>query len=166
MHLLTYFAALWTKPAGDSGPLDPATQKTQLNRLLTVAVARASAEISLPDCSSLQPFAVWLNVDGRIWEALEILQPAEPPDADTMVFRLRDAGQRAVAACRILAYTVVSGMRLIPIGRLEKSDAIVVDLHHRDGLSFTVYHPYRVDDDRRITIERPFLSAGPQSVQP
>jgi len=161
MHILSFLTGLWSKSAGTAGPFDHATQKLQLGRLLVVAVARASAEISLPDHPSLGPFGVTLDLDGRIQEAAGAPVPAEPLDAEAAVFELRNAAQRGIAACRILAFAVVSGMRIIPLGSFARTDAVVVDLRHRDGLAFTVYQPYQIDGDGQMTSERPFLSTGP-----
>lgn len=54
-----------------------------------------------------------------------------------------------------IATALVYDVRAIPPGQKEKTDAIAVDISHRDGISQTVIYPYRLKD-KQLVVGEPY----------
>ena len=54
-----------------------------------------------------------------------------------------------------IATALVYDVRVIPPGQKEKTDAIAVDINHRDGISQTVIYPYRLKD-KQLVVGEPY----------
>jgi hypothetical protein len=61
-----------------------------------------------------------------------------------------------------LAYDV----RCIPPGQTEKSDAVAVDLNHRDGMSIRMIYPYRIGADKKVVWGQLFANKGVDDIFP
>lgn len=47
-----------------------------------------------------------------------------------------------------MAGSLVYDVRVIPPGQSEKTDAIQIDLDHIDGMSVTMFYPYKIGSDK------------------
>ena len=61
-----------------------------------------------------------------------------------------------------LAYDV----RCIPPGQTEKSDAVAVDLNHRDGMSIRMIYSYRIGADKKVVWGQLFANKGVDDIFP
>lgn len=61
---------------------------------------------------------------------------------------------------------MVYDVRIVPPGKAEKSDAVAVDLDHRDGMSVTMYFPYHIGADKKVVFGELFASKGADEIFP
>lgn len=59
-----------------------------------------------------------------------------------------------------MAGSLVYDVRVIPPGQSEKTDAIQIDLDHIDGMSVTMFYPYKIGSDKQVTFSQPFAQKG------
>jgi len=63
-----------------------------------------------------------------------------------------------------MACALVYDVRVIPPGATEKSDAVAIDLNHRDGMSVTMLYPYHIAPDKKVTFGQPFAWKGADDI--
>jgi hypothetical protein len=61
---------------------------------------------------------------------------------------------------------VIYDVRIVPPGQTEKSDAVAIDLDHRDGMSVIMYFPYRLTSEKKVIWGELFASKGSNDIFP
>ncbi len=63
-----------------------------------------------------------------------------------------------------MACAIVYDIRIVPPGQTQKSDAVEVNLDHRDGLSLIVIYPYNLGSDKKVQLAPPFATKGKSEI--
>jgi len=144
-------------------PLDQKMQKQQLEGLLKVVVP--FAETMLKKHGEFYPYGGTMGVDEKI-TCVGGYTGNEHPKSDEVIKLLKDSYRSEGAAGKIMACALVYDVRVIPPGQTEKTDAIQVNLDHRDGMSVTMFYPYRIGSDKQVTFSPPFAQKGVGEIFP
>jgi hypothetical protein len=163
MRFIKSIAVLFGASAAVAAPFDHATQKQQLEDLLTAA--RPFADTMLAKHAEFFPYGATMAPDGKI-AAVGGYTGEEHPKSVEVITLLKEAYRRDGASGKLLACAVVYDVRIVPPGKTEKTDAIAVDLNHRDGMSVTMYFPYQIGPDKEVVFGELFASKGPDDIFP
>ena len=79
---------------------------------------------------------------------------------------LKAAYAKDAASKKIMASALVYDVRTTPPGATEKSDAVAIDLDHRDGMSITMFFPYRIGADKKVSFGEAFATKGAGTIFP
>lgn len=136
--------------------------KDDCNRLLNTAFP--FAEQMLRDHGEFLPFGAQMLPNGEI-----VSVGADDGDEHSRSQNLIDilqAGFKAGAADgELIATALVFDVRVVPPGAQEKTDAIALNLDHRDNYSVTVFFPYAINDGE-LEIGDAFASGGDYAIFP
>jgi hypothetical protein len=110
------------------------------------------------------PYAMALKIDGKVASVASYDGREQPPSAD-VIRQLKEGLRNSARAGEYLAAAIVYDVRVQLPSSKEKSDAIAVQLEHRDHYSVMVYLPYRLEVGKLI-IGEPFASEGRHDVFP
>ena len=146
-----------------AGPLDQKMQKQQLESLLKAAVP--FGEQMLKNHGEFFPYGATMGIDEKI-TCVGGYTGDERQKSDEVIKLLKDSYRREGAAGKIMACALVFDVRIIPPGQSEKTDAIQVNLDHRDGMSVTMFYPYRIGSDKQVTFSQPFAQKGNEEIFP
>jgi hypothetical protein len=118
----------------------------------------------LKEHGEFYPFGATLKRDGK--QALagadsDASKPASQPLIDLMRTGFRAAAARGDIIASALAYDV----RVLPPGSDAKTDAVAVELDHRDGYTVVVFFPY-VLRSGEVVFGQAFVNAGARSIFP
>jgi hypothetical protein len=83
----------------------------------------------------------------------------EHPQSQAIIDLLRRGFRVSAVNRKIIASALAYDVRTIPPGRTEKTDAVAIDLDHRDNYSIVVYVPYAIVAGR-AQFDAPFASKG------
>jgi hypothetical protein len=81
-----------------------------------------------------------------------------PPSQELIDFLSRAYAQRA-AAGELRAAAICADVRVVPPGKVDKTDAISVGLEHQSGEAVNVFQPYQKGWFGRIRLGKLFASA-------
>ena len=84
----------------------------------------------------------------------------EHPASTELIKLLKAAFTHDAKAGKIMACALVYDVKTVPPGKTEKTDAIRVDLDHRDGMSLAVVYPYVIAPDKTVTLSEPYAMKG------
>lgn len=120
------------------------------------------AEKMLKEHGEFYPFGATLKRDGT--QALAAAdngtdKPASQPLIDLLKSGFRAAAVKGDIVASALAYDV----RVTPPGSSTKTDAVAVELDHRDGYSVVVFFPYTVKSGS-VVFGDAFANAGANSI--
>jgi hypothetical protein len=161
MRFLKSIAVLFGASTAVAAPFDHAAQKTQLESL--VSVVRPFAEKMLRAQGEYFPFGATMDAQGKITSVGAAPGGEHPPSVD-FISLLKGAYRINAASGKIIACALVYDVRIIPPAMTEKTDAVAIDLNHRDGMSVTMYYPYRIDPDKKVAFGIPFAVKGPDDI--
>lgn len=116
------------------------------------------AEQMLSKRGEFFPYGGTLQADGTI-VSVAGYDGRERPPSQPIIDLLRHEFHAEAAKGRIIASALVYDVRTVPPGRSEKTDAIAVELDHRDNYSVVVYFPYSLAG-RKLQIASPFATKG------
>ena len=136
--------------------------KDDCNRLLNSAVP--FAEKMLNEHREFLPFGAKMLVDGEIVSVGAYSGEEHPPSKD-LIDILQDAFKSDAGYDTLLATAMVYDVWVTSPGSDQKSDAIAVDLDHRDNYSVKVFFPYTTSD-MEIILGEPFGSIGDYAIFP
>jgi len=146
-----------------AAPHDNATQKKQLESLIDATLP--FAQQMLNDHGEYFPFGATMSPDGKV--TLVGGDPdGEHPKSTDVIALLKQGYRREGAFGKIMACALVYDVRTTPPGATEKSDAIAIDLNHRDGMSVTMLYPYRVGPNKKVVFGEPFARKGTDDIFP
>jgi len=140
---------------------DTSTQKLELEKLLDAALPFAKQMLTnhgefFPYGATMDPKGKITNVGGYTGE--------EHPKSTEVIDLLKAAYRRDGETDKIMACALVYDIRTIPPGQAEKTDAVAVDLDHRDGMSVIMIHPYKIRADKKIEFGKTFAMKGKSEI--
>ena len=144
-------------------PLDPATQKRQLEELFTAAFP--FAQKMLTSHGEFLPYGATMNPAGKI-SAVGGYTGKEQSKSGEVIALLKEAYRADGASGNIIACAVAYDARVIPPGQAEKTDAVAIAVDHRDGMSLTMFTPYRIGADKTVTFGQLYGTRGLQEIFP
>ena len=120
-----------------------ANPKSDAEKLLIAALGLA--ETMLIKYGEFYPYGAVMEESGETRDVL-LYEGEEHPPSNELIHTLRDFFQRSAKEHRFVATAVVYDVLIALPGESGKSDAIAVDLDHREGYSVIVFYPYKVLD--------------------
>lgn len=158
MRLLKSILALFLGASAAVGaPKDTKTQKAELEKLLDAALP--FAEQMLTEHGGFYPYGATMDPEGKITNVGGYTGD-EHPKSTEVIDLLKAAYRRDGEAAKIMACALVCDIRTIPPGQTEKTDAVAVDLDHRDGMSVVMVYPYRIGADKKVQFATAFAMKG------
>ncbi len=136
---------------------DTNTQKAELEKLLDVALPFAPQ--MLTKHAEFYPYGATMDPKGKITNVGGYTGDEHPKSAE-VIDLLKAAYRRDGEAGKIMACALVYDIRTIPPGQSEKTDAVAVDLDHRDGMSVTMVYPYKIGADKKVQFATAFAIKG------
>jgi hypothetical protein len=120
------------------------------------------AEKMLREHGEFYPYGGTMDHSGKINHAAADDGTSHPPSS-ALIELLRNGFVSGAANGTYKATALVYDVRVIPPGRESKTDAIAVELDHRDDYSVVVYFPYKFERGE-VTLEAPFAQEGDDRV--
>lgn len=136
--------------------------KDDCNRLLNAALP--FAEQMLRGLGEFLPFGAQMLPDGEI-VSVSVDDSEDHARSQDLIDILQSAFRIGAADGELIATALVYDVRVVPPGASEKSDAIALNLDHRDDYSVTVAFPYILIDGEP-KIGDAFASVGDYSIFP
>lgn len=130
--------------------------KSQCEQLMNSALP--FAEKMLTEHGEFYPYGETMRADGTI-VSVAGYDGRERPPSQPIIDLLRQVFHSEAAKGTIIASALVYDVRTVPPGGSEKTDAIAVELDHRDNYSVVVYFPYSVAGGK-LQIASPFATKG------
>ena len=119
--------------------------KQQCERLMDAVLP--FAEEMLKKHGEFFPFGGVLNLEGKAINQGAWTGEEHPPSVDVIKV-LHEAFKKGAKDREFLATALVYDVKVVPPGKSEKTDAVAVDIDHRDGVSQTVIYPYSLKDGK------------------
>lgn len=158
LRLLPVALVLASATAFAAAPLDEAAQKKQLeivfNAVRPVAVEMIAKKGEFP------PFGAGMDADGKLSNVTIPPGYSEHPTAAQLIGLIKSSLTAAARAHRIVASAVIYSVRVTPPGKTEKTDAIAIDLDHRDGVSMIMICPYQLGADHQPAFSQLLVKEG------
>lgn len=120
------------------------------------------AEQMLGEYGEFVPFGAQMLPDGEI---VSVGVDENHPQSKYLIEVLQAAFKSGAANGDLIATVLVYDVRIMPPEASEKSDAIALNLDHRDNYSVTVFFPYTIKNGKP-EIGDPFASFGDYSTFP
>jgi len=136
---------------------DAKTQKAELEKLLQVALP--FAQQMLTNHGEFYPYGATMDPGGKVANTGGYTGEEHPKSIEVIEL-LKGAFRRQGEIGEIMACALVYDIRTIPPGQTAKTDAVAVDLDHRDGMSLIVVYPYAKGPDKRVQFGTPFAMKG------
>jgi hypothetical protein len=136
--------------------------KDDCNQLLDATVPRA--ENLLREHGEFFPFGAQMLPSGEIVPVAVYAGEEQPPSQDLIDLLLTSFKTRAYDG-EVVATVLLYDVSVTPPGSDRKSDAIAVNLDHRDNYSVTVFFPYVIANGEPALGEA-FANIGENSVFP
>jgi hypothetical protein len=136
------------------------TPKEQCEQLLDAAFPLA--ERLLVEHGEIVPFGATLAETGKI-AIVAVSEGAERVESQPMIDSLRRQLRISASMGEVVATAVTSDVRVVPPGKRDKTDAVQVELDHRDDYSVIVYLPY-VLSKGAVTFGEIFASYGEKRI--
>jgi hypothetical protein len=140
-----------------AGQKDESVQKQELEQLINATLPFAAQ--MLTKRGEFYPFGATMDPSNKI-TSVGGYNGSEHPKSTEIIDLLKGAFQRQAETNAIMACALVYDIRTIPPGQTQKTDAIEVDLEHRDGLSLIVVYPYKIGPDKNVELASPFATKG------
>jgi hypothetical protein len=118
------------------------TPKSQCEDLLNAVLP--FAEKMLAEHGEFYPFGASLKSDGTIAQTAAY-DGREHPPSQPLIDMLHDGFSAEAKAGAIIASATVYDVRVVTPGTTEKTDAVKIELDHRDNYSVVVYFPYKIE---------------------
>jgi hypothetical protein len=144
-------------------PLDQATQKKQLENLLGAALP--FAQQMLKEHGEFFPYGETMGPDAKYTSVAGYTGDEHPKSTDVIAL-LKKGFRKDGAAGKIIASALVYDVRIVPPGCTDKSDAVAIDLNHRNGLSLCMAYPYHIASDKSVVFADGFRIKGTDDIFP
>jgi hypothetical protein len=138
LGLLSCMAFVTTTSAGESKAVSAKEQCVQLMDSLL-----PFAEKMLKEHGEFFPFGGTVDAAGQIGMSGGWTGDEHPPSND-VIGLLQSGFKRGAHEGTYIAAALVYDVRVVPPGQSEKTDAIAVDVSHKEGISQTVIYPYKL----------------------
>lgn len=152
--LRTVFAMLWLFGCGTAfaEPGGKVNSKQQCEQLMDSLLPFASQMLTAH--GEFFPFGGTMDANGKIGMSGGWTGEEHPPSSE-VIFLLHSAFVAGAREGKFMATALVYDVRVIPPGEKTKTDAIAVDVNHRDGVSQTIIYPYRLHD-KKLVVGKPY----------
>jgi len=117
------------------------TPKAQCEELLNAVLPVAKKFLAAH--GEFYPFGASMKPDGQIVQTAAY-DGREHPPSEPLIDLLRQSFRAQGKDGAIIASATVYDVRTIPPGATDKTDAVAVELDHRDSYSVTVLFPYTI----------------------
>jgi hypothetical protein len=117
------------------------TPKSQCEELLNAVLPMAKKFLSTH--GEFYPFGASMKPDGQIVQTAAY-DGREHPLSEPLIHLLRQSFRAQAKDGAIIASATVYDIRTIPPGATDKTDAVAVELDHRDSYSVIVLFPYSI----------------------
>ena len=162
MSILKSIIALFLEAStAVAGQKDTKTQKAELEKLLDAALP--FAQQMLATHGEFYPYGATMDTTGKISNVGGYTDD-EHPKSTEVIDLLKQAYRRNGEAGKIMACALVYDIRTIPPGQTDKTDAVAVDLDHRDGLSLVMVYPYKIGADKKVQLATPYAVKGANGI--
>jgi hypothetical protein len=132
------------------------TPKSQCEDLLNAVLPMAKKILSAH--GEFYPFGASMKPDGSIVQTAAY-DGREHPPSQPLIDLLRQSFRAEAKNGAIIASATVYDVRTIPPGATEKTDAVTVELDHRDSYSVVVLFPYTITAGT-VQFSEPFAQRG------
>ena len=132
------------------------TPKSQCEDLLNAMLPFAKKMLS--EHGEFYPFGASMKPTGEIVQAA-VYDGREHPPSEAIIAILRESFRADAANGAIIASATVYDVRTIPPGATSKTDAVAVELDHRDNYSVVVLIPYTLSPGS-VQFGRSFAQPG------
>jgi hypothetical protein len=116
------------------------------------------AKVMLSKHGEFFPFGSSMDLAGRITMDGAHTGNEHPPSQELIDLLTQYYAQRAETG-ELRAAAICADVRVVPPGKVDKSDAISVGLEHQSGETFTVFLPYRRSWFGRMSYQELFASS-------
>ncbi len=116
------------------------------------------AEQMLSEHGAFHPFGASMMQDGEIVSNAAYV--GDDGDSEEVIEMLLAGFRSSAVKGEIKASALVYDIRTIPPGKIDKQDAIAVNLDHSENYSIVVMFPYSISEQHGLLIEDAFASAG------
>ena len=122
------------------------------------------AEKMLSEHGEFFPFGAHITADGKI-EFDAASDGSEHPLSNTIIQLLHDAMAQGAKTGKIRCSGIAYDARVIPPGSSEKSDAVIIELEHKESYNVKVAFPYKLTG-KSAQFSQPFAMPGNHLVFP
>lgn len=136
--------------------------KDDCNQLLRATLPLA--EKMLREYGEFLPFGAQMLPDGEI-ASVGADDGDDRSRSQNLIGLLQTAFKAGAHDGEVIATALVYDVRVQPPGAGQKSDAIALNLDHRDQYSVTVFFPYMIADGE-LALDEPFASVGDYAIFP
>ena len=137
-----------------------ATPKEESQQLVDAVLPFAQQMLSKH--GEFYPHGAELNSAGKVALVGAHNGNEHPPSAELIDILHTGFAARAKAG-QVRATALAYDVRVEPPGSSAKSDAVAIELEHRDGYNVTVYFPYAIQSGV-VSFGTPFAAPGPHRV--
>ena len=132
------------------------TPKSHCEDLMNAVLPFAKKMLS--EHGEFYPYGASMKPDGKIVEA-GASDGREHPPSQALIDLLREAFRADAQKGAIIASATVYDVRIVPPGSASKTDAVAVELDHRDNYSVVVLFPYTISGGT-VQFSEPFAQRG------
>jgi hypothetical protein len=161
MRFLKSILALFSGAGAAAAQKEARTQKLELEKLLDAVMPFAKQ--MLTNHSEFFPYGATMDANGKI-TSVGGYTGDEHPKFTEVIDLLKSAYRRDGDTGKIMACALAYDIRAIPPGQTQKTDAVAVDLDHRDGMSIIVIYPYAVGTDKKLQLGTPYAVKGKREI--
>lgn len=136
--------------------------KDDCNQLLNATLP--FAEKMLRDYGEFLPFGAQLLPSGEI-ASVGADDGEDHSRSQDLIGLLKAAFRAGANGGDVIATALVYDVRVQPPGANQKTDAVAINLDHRDSYSVTIFFPYTITDGEPA-LEEPFANAGDYAIFP
>ena len=140
---------------------EPDRQKRELDEMLSAVMPFAKQ--MLEKHGEFYPYGASMSTEGKI-SSVGGYTGSEHPKSTELIDMLKSAFRRDANAGKIRACAVVYDIRVVPPGQTQRTDAVKVDLDHRDGASIVVVYPYVIAPDKSVAFGQSFAEKGKNTI--
>ena len=109
------------------------------------------------------PFGASMASDGKV-SMVAAYEGSERPPSQALIETLTQGFRSDAKAGKLRATAIAYDARVLPPGKSEKVDAVVVRLDHRDNYSVEVVFPYSIGRNKKPQFGETFASKGSNGI--
>lgn len=133
------------------------TSKEECEKLMNVILP--AAEQMLARYGEFYPFGGTMDLNGKV-SLIAAYEGNEHPLSQTVIDLLTQGFQSDAKAGKIKATAIIYDMRVTLPGSNVKTDAICIQLDHKDGYTVEVFFPYTIDGNKEVRLQKAFAQRG------
>lgn len=139
---------------------EPISPKQQCKELMDSLLPFATQ--MLASHGEFFPFGGTIDANGKIGMTGGWTGEEHPPSSE-VISLLHSAFVVGARERNYIATALVYDVRVVPPGEQAKTDAIAIDVSHRDGISQTVIYPYKVIE-KKVVAGKPYAISNQHPV--